>query len=109
MHRHLAIVIAMLLVVVATACGGGDSASPGPVTTGAEFGVPECDSYMQKYAACIAKMPEAGQAMARQAMDQTKTQWQQAASTPAGRSALAAACKAASDAAAVSMSAYGCW
>jgi hypothetical protein len=63
---------------------------------------------MTKYLACVDRMPEAARAGARQALDQTRAAWQQAAGTPQGKAALAATCKAASDAAAASMQAYGC-
>jgi hypothetical protein len=107
---------------LATACGGGapaakpanppatTAASSGAATVAAgDFGVPECDNYMKKYVACIdSKVPEAGRAMMRQALDQQKAAWKQAASTPEGRSALATGCKAAEDQAKVAVQAYGC-
>lgn len=75
----------------------------------AEFGVAECDDYMAKYVACIdSKVPEAARAALRQSLDQTKAQWQQAASTPEGKSGLAMACKQMTETAKVSMTAYGC-
>jgi hypothetical protein len=108
-------------VVSFAACGGGSSApstgaTPSSAATqpasssqaGAEFGVAECDTYMKLYVACIDRMPEAARAQARQALDQTKASWKQAASTDQGRAALAATCKAASDAAAPAMRAQGC-
>jgi hypothetical protein len=108
--------------IVAAACGGAPEktappasspasapAAAAPAAGAAEFGVPECDEYLSKYLACIdSKVPEAGRAMARQALDQTKAQWKQAASTPAGKAGLATGCKAAMDAAKTAMSAYGC-
>jgi hypothetical protein len=116
-----------IAIVAATlslcACGGGDkpaasarpasSAAPAaaaaPAATASEFGVPECDDYLTKYMACIdSKVPEAGRAMVRQSLDQTKAQWKQAASTPQGKAGLAMGCKAATDAARTSMAAYGC-
>jgi hypothetical protein len=51
---------------------------------------------------------EAGRAMMRQALDQQKAAWKQAASTPEGRSALATGCKAAEDQAKMAVQAYGC-
>jgi len=120
----LRLLAAVLVAGVASAaCSGGGSekappssaAAQAPATAAAaragtaEFGVPECDEYISKYLACIdSKVPEAGRAMARQALDQTKAQWKQAASTPAGKSGLATGCKAATDAARTSMAAYGC-
>jgi hypothetical protein len=120
--RALAVV---LVAGLAAACGGASenpapaqSAAAPPATTaaaattpaaGAEFGVAECDDYIRKYLACIdSKVPEAGRAIARQSLDQTKTQWKAAASTPEGKASLATGCRAATDAAKTSMAAYGC-
>jgi hypothetical protein len=112
---------ALVVCVAAAACGGAPEKAPATTSSGgstpaaaaaggaAEFGVPECDDYIKKYLACIdSKMPEAGRAMARQSLDQTKASWQQAASTPQGKSGLAMGCKAATDAAKTSLAAYGC-
>ena len=115
---------AALVVCVAAACGGAPEKAPAttssvpaaapttavaPAASTAEFGVPECDDYLKKYLACMdTKMPEAGRAMARQTLDQTKASWKQAASTPEGKSGLAMGCKAATDSAKTSMAAYGC-
>jgi hypothetical protein len=110
-----------LLVVAAAASlaacsggGGGESAPPsnsapaaGQVAAG-DFGVPECDEYMKKYAACIEKMPEAARGPAKQGLDQTKAAWQQAASTAEGKAAMAQSCKQASETAKVAMQASGC-
>ncbi len=45
----------------AGAAGSGTTAGGGTLSVAAgDFGVPECDSYMKKYIACIdAKVPEA--------------------------------------------------
>ena len=97
-----------------TTSSGGSApaaAAAAPAAVGAaEFGVPECDDYLRKYLACIeTKVPEAGRAMARQTLDQTKASWKQAASTPQGRSGLAMGCKAATDSAKTAMAAaFGC-
>ena len=74
-----------------------------------DFGVPECDSYMKKYLACIdAKVPDAVRVPFKQAFDQQKAAWKQAASTEQGRAGLAMGCTQAEAAAKQSMSAYGC-
>jgi len=121
-QRSLAAALAAAFAVAA--CGGGSQQQPAPPATqapastvaaasaatgAAEFGVAECDDYINKYVACIdSKVPEAGRAMIRQQLDQTKAQWKQAASTPEGKAGLAAGCKAATDAARTAMTAYGC-
>jgi hypothetical protein len=87
--------------------GGTTSQAPGTALSG--FGVPECDSYLPKYEACIdGKVPEMARAMVRQQLEASKAQWKQAAATPEGRSGLATACRAAEDAAKQAMRAYGC-
>jgi hypothetical protein len=113
--------------MLAAACGGAGTQSapppqqkpaappttaaaqpPAATTTASEFGVKECDDYIQKYLACIDKAPEAARAMVRQSLDQTKAQWKHAAATPQGKASLASGCKMAHDMAKQSMSAYGC-
>jgi hypothetical protein len=114
--------------MLAAACGGGGTqsapppqqkpaappatvAAQPPATTVAagEFGVKECDDYVQKYLACVdSKVPEAARSMVRQSLDQAKAQWKQAASTPQGKASLASGCKTAHDLARQSMAAYGC-
>ncbi len=74
-----------------------------------DFGVPECDSYMKKYLACIdSKVPEMARAPLKQALDQQKAAWKQAAATPQGKAALATGCTQAEAASKQSMAAYGC-
>ncbi len=104
-------------MAMTVACGGGEKAAT-PATTAAgvaatiadgDFGVPECDSYMKQYVACIdGKVPESGRAMLKQGLDQTKAAWKQAASTPQGKAGLAQACVQAETAAKQAMGAYGC-
>ena len=116
---------AMAVFVIAFgcyACGGSTasppatssnpSASAAPASTAssgaAEFGVPECDDYLKKYEACIDKLAPAAKDAARQAIDQSRAAWKQAAATEQGKAALATTCKAASDAAAPGLRAQGC-
>ena len=131
MRARLPILVSALALGM-FACGGGEKSAPPPAqsaaapaaaapaggappsssaasTASAEFGVPECDDYLAKYLACVdSKVPEAARAMVRQQLDQTKTAWKQAASTPQGKAGLAMGCKQALDAAKTSMAAYGC-
>ncbi len=121
---------AMAVFVISLACFAcGGNAAPPPASTsapaasatpaaaatpasttsaGTEFGVPECDNYMKKYVACIDKLAPAAQGAARQAIDQSRAAWKQAASTEQGKAALASTCKAASDSVAPAMRAQGC-
>jgi len=72
------------------------------LTTG-RVGVPICDEYIDKMKLCGQKMPGTTGPAISQAMDQTVEAWTEAASTPAGRAALEAGCKSATDAVAGSM------
>ncbi|HXB57005.1 MAG TPA: hypothetical protein VN461_19735 [Vicinamibacteria bacterium] len=102
--------------IVLAGCGGGES-KPAPASNAGtsaaaaagDIGVPECDDYIKKYQACIdGKVPETGRATVRQALDQTKAAWKQAAATPQGKAGLATGCKMALDTAKTAMGAYGC-
>jgi hypothetical protein len=91
----------------------GAAASAAPAAAAAvaagDFGVPECDEYFRKYLACINdKVPEAARATVKQSLEQTRAQWQRAAETPEGKSALASGCTQATAAAKQAMTAYGC-
>jgi hypothetical protein len=82
--------------------------APAAVSAG-DFGVPACDQYMRKYAACVdSKVPEAAREMMKQQMQQTHLAWKQAASTPEGRNALTSACTQAEATAKQAMASYGC-
>src|SRR5262245_29751157 len=85
-------------LVFAAACSGKDGAAPQSSAPAAsapaagdtslavasgDFGVPECDSYMKKYVACIdGKVPEMARGALKQALDQQKAAWKQAAASP---------------------------
>jgi len=84
------------------------SATPASTSPGTEFGVVECDDYVKKYVACIDKLAPAAQGAARQALEQSKAAWKQAAMTEQGKATLATACKAMSDQSAPAMRAQGC-
>jgi hypothetical protein len=125
MRTNRAAVAVLLIAGLATACGGSQAPQPAqsapPATTAAaappaapagaagDFGVPECDSFMNKWAACVdEKVPEAIRAQFRQSIEQTRTAWKQAAATPEGKSTLAAACSQMESTAKQSLAAYSC-
>jgi hypothetical protein len=84
------------------------AATTAPATVDS-VGVPECDSYITKYSACVSgKVPEASRAQLQASLDQMRQAWKQAAATDAGRASLAQACTQANDAAKSSMAAFGC-
>src|SRR5262245_57674911 len=110
MQQSLRAIAVVTVASLAFACGGGtpapqpsQSAAPassaaapagGAATVAAgDFGVPECDSFMKKWVACVDdKVPEAARAQYRQSIEAAKTGWKQAASTPEGKASLAQAC-----------------
>jgi hypothetical protein len=92
----------------ASAPASASASAPASTTASTDFGVAECDDYFKKYLACVDKLAPAAQTQARQALEQSRAAWKQAASTEQGKSALASTCKAASDAAAPGMRAQGC-
>jgi hypothetical protein len=77
-------------------------------TSGDKIGVPECDEYIAKVEACLAKVPAAGQPAVKSSLDTMRKTWKDAAATPQGKAGLAMGCKAALDQAKTTYSAYGC-
>lgn len=107
------VAVAVLASLSIAACtGGAPKAEPPAAAAGggvSGFGVKECDDYLNAVLACIDnKVPEAARAAMRQGIEQSKTGWQQAASTPQGKAGLATACQQARDAAKAAYAAYGC-
>ena len=118
--------LAVVAAFVGVACGGSSSSQP-PATTAApavtvpgatsslgttaagEFGVPECDTYMSKYKACLdSKVPDNVKPMLKTTLDQTAAAWRQAASTPQGKAALAQSCAQQETLAKQTLAPYGC-
>jgi hypothetical protein len=75
---------------------GGD-AKENTAASADKIGVQECDDYITKYAACIAKMPAAAKGPAEQGFKQLKDGWKAAAATPQGKEGLKTGCKTALD------------
>ncbi len=97
------------LAATPAAAAKSDNAMTAMTVSAGDFGVPECDSYMKKYLACIdSKVPEMARAPLKQAFDQQKAAWKQAAATPQGKAALASGCTQAEAASKQAMAAYGC-
>jgi hypothetical protein len=65
--------------------------------TGGAIGVAECDEYITRYSACIAKMPASAQSTAEQGFKAQQDAWKASAATPAGKAALRTGCKATLD------------
>lgn len=111
-------VLCLLMGTLMLACGGGsDSANTGNANTassntstagGDKVGVPECDEYIAKVEACLAKVPAAGQPAVKSSLDAMRKSWKDAAATPQGKAGLAVGCKQALETAKSTMGAYGC-
>ena len=87
------------------------TSSPATTTTtssGDKVGVPECDEYLTKMEACLAKLPAVAKDQYEKSFEQTRTAWRNAASTPQGKASLAQACKAMTDQMKTSMKSYNC-
>lgn len=65
--------------------------------SGDAIGVKECDDYIAKYSACIAKMPGAAKETAEKGFKTQKDAWRAAAATPQGKEGLKTGCKMALD------------
>ena len=94
--------------VAAPAAAPAEPAPAAPVaSTG--FGVPACDDYLTKYLACVdSKVPAEMREQGRASIEATRTAWQQAAATEAGKAGLAAGCAQATEAAKAATAAWGC-
>jgi hypothetical protein len=78
-------------------------------TAGDKIGVPECDDFIAKYNACVSsKVPEAGRAALKTAVDQWRASWKKLADNPATKGTLAAACKDAAAKQEAALKQYGC-
>jgi DNA-binding FadR family transcriptional regulator len=84
------------------------TSSPTTTAAGEKIGVPECDEYLAKYEACLAKLPAAAKEQYDKAFEQVRKSWQTAASTPQGKAGLAAGCKQATEMAKTSMKSFNC-
>jgi hypothetical protein len=88
------------------------AASPAATTATAstgDIGVPECDSFIKAYEACVKdKVP----ALVRPTFDSTlanwRKTWKEQAANPQTRAAMVEACKTAQEQAKTSMKAYNC-
>ena len=118
--RAVAAVLAGAVRTVGAARAAAAAASPSATQTSAvarasgtgaaaDFGVRECDEYLQKYTECVTtKVPEQVRAAMMAAIAESKSQWKTVALTAEGRDGLAQACRQAMQAAQASLQAYGC-
>src|SRR5438309_194927 len=83
----------LLAVLAIAACS---KKTPG--TSEADIGVKECDEYVTKYEACLAKMAPEAKSQGQLGFDAQRAAFKANATTPEGRQMLAAQCRAALDA-----------
>jgi hypothetical protein len=83
--------------VDAQAAAGQPAAPTPPRPTAVEIGVPECDEYLRKMEACLAKAPPTARGPMEQGLLASREAWSQAAGTAQGKEGLKIACKAAVD------------
>jgi hypothetical protein len=88
--------------------GNSNKATTTTTSSGDKIGVPECDDFIAKYEACTTKVPAAGQAAYKSAVDQWRSSWKKLADNPQTKGTLAAACKQAAEQQAAAWKAYGC-
>lgn len=94
---------------VAPATTAPAATAPATTTASSEFGVPECDEYMNKWLACVdSKVPAEQRAIYKSSIEQSKASWKQAASTPQGKQGLAMACSQSLAATKQALAAYNC-
>jgi hypothetical protein len=94
---------------VAPATTAPAATAPAATVASSEFGVPECDEYMNKWMACVdSKVPAEHRGMYKSAIEQSKSSWKAAASTPQGKQGLATACTQQLAATKQALSAYNC-
>lgn len=85
-----------------------EEAAPAEGGGGADkLGVAECDEYIEKFTACLDKLPEAAQGPAKEGFKSAIDAWKGVPAGPA-RDALAQGCQTALDAAKTSYASLGC-
>ena len=78
-------------------------------TSGEKIGVPECDSFIAAYDACISsKVPEAARAQYKTTIEQWRSSWRKLAANPNTKASLAQGCKTSAEQARVSMKSFNC-
>ena len=97
-----------ILVLGAIASTCMTSAVAAPATTD-RVGIKECDDYIDQYQLCLNdKVPKEARDSLAASLNQMRTSWKAAASTPSVKASLAQTCTQARQAAKASLAAYGC-
>lgn len=87
------------------------AASPAASTTTAsaeKIGIAECDDFLAKYEACIAKVPEAGRSAYKTSMEQWRDSWRKMAANPTTKAGLTQVCKTQMENSKQTLKAIGC-
>lgn len=79
-----------------------------PAMAQEKVGVAACDDFLEKYEACVAKMPSASQQAVKDSIVQMRGAWKASATDASSKAALESACKSTAQSMNQSMSAYGC-
>jgi hypothetical protein len=79
-----------------------------PVLAQEKVGIAACDDFLEKYEACVPKMPAASQQAVKDSIIQMRSAWKTAATDANSKAALETSCKSTAQSMNQSMSAYGC-
>jgi len=93
--------------------GGTNSSAPASTNSSAsagdKIGIAECDSFLTAYDNCVSnKVPEAGRAEYKKAINTWRTEWKKLADNPQTRGTLATVCKNTMESARAQVKAFGC-
>lgn len=119
--KTLTLIFSLCLVIFLAGCGSADKPAANTVktepaatsksdttTSSAGTGVASCDEYLAKLDKFVnnPKVPQVTRDAFKQTLEQNRTAWKQAASTPQGKAGLETGCKMALDAAKSTLDQY---
>lgn len=80
----------------------------GPHRAAGTIGIPECDEFLRKYEACIAKAPEEARSGMQTTLTTWRSSWRALAASPITRETTAQNCRAAADSVRNQLESYDC-
>lgn len=92
MKKRIVGMVVVSALVAVVGCSKKEEAAPA-----GGIGVADCDEYVTKYTACIAKMPAAAKPTAEAGFKVQVDAWKTTAATPEGKAMLKVGCKATLD------------
>ena len=105
-NKIFILIAALYFGVNGLACGGGSPSNGGnsgagnasnattnTVAAREKIGVPECDDYLEKYEACLPKLPENEHEEIKGTLALYRMLWKEDAKTPEGKARLVEKCK----------------